>query len=110
MSDSEGESSSDSLAIDHMSVSDQEIDGSREDDMPSAEVDLPLNNSNRGDSNNGDSSRGDGDSLTDSSVSEEDHNMSMKTAANHCIGDSQPNEAVVKQHDTSVILNAIKLK
>jgi len=66
MSDSEGESSCYSLQIDHMSVSDQEIDASREDDMPSAEVYLPegLHNAEV-------------DSLSESSVSEEDH---IKTA------------------------------
>lgn len=41
MSDSENESNSGSLQHDLMSVSDQEGDGSRdEDDMPSAEIDL----------------------------------------------------------------------
>lgn len=41
MSDSENESSIESLHHDRMSVSDQEVDGSRdEDDMPSVEVDF----------------------------------------------------------------------
>jgi len=66
MSDSEGESSSYSLQIDHMSVSDQDIDASHEDDMPSAEVYLPGDVNNR-----------EADSLSESSVSGEDH---MKTA------------------------------
>jgi len=75
MSDSEGESSSYSLQIDHMSVSDQDIDASREDDMPSAEVYLP-----------GDLNHREVDSISESSVSEEDH---IKTEIDQCNVDTQ---------------------